>query len=69
MHKVWLTTSSSNRRAIAAYKACGFVEEGRQRQQHWARGAYHDVVLMGILREEWQGAEPPVPGVVPPAQD
>jgi RimJ/RimL family protein N-acetyltransferase len=59
MHRVWLTTSSDNLRAIRAYKACGFVEEGRQRQHHWSRGAYHDIVLMGILREEWQGQEPP----------
>ena len=26
--------------------------EGRQRQHAWVRGAYEDIVLMGILRPE-----------------
>ena len=40
-------------RAIRAYRACGFVEEGRLRQHVWSDGAYIDLVYMGILREEW----------------
>jgi RimJ/RimL family protein N-acetyltransferase len=53
-HKVWLSTHSANQAAIRAYLACGFREEGRQREQVWSNGAYHDRVLMGILRSEWQ---------------
>ena len=51
--KVWLRVHAVNERAIRAYRACGFVEEGRQRAQVWCDGAYDDLVLMGILREEW----------------
>jgi RimJ/RimL family protein N-acetyltransferase len=29
------------------------VEEGRMRDAHYAEGAYSDVVVMGLLREEW----------------
>jgi len=54
--KVWLRVHATNERAIRAYRACGFVEEGRQRAQVWSNGAYDDLVLMGILREEWPGA-------------
>jgi RimJ/RimL family protein N-acetyltransferase len=28
------------------------VVEGRQREHAWVRGAYEDIVLMGILRSE-----------------
>ena len=53
--KVSLDTSSSNERAIRCYLACGFVEEGRRRQQLWLDGEYVDEVHMGILRDEWAG--------------
>ena len=53
MHKVWLEVHGSNERAIRAYLACGFVEEGRQREQVWSNGRYDDLVHMGILRREW----------------
>ena len=37
---------------MCAYAKAGFVVEGRQRQHAWVRGAYEDIVLMGILRSE-----------------
>jgi RimJ/RimL family protein N-acetyltransferase len=55
--KVWLRVHAVNKRAIRAYQACGFVEEGRQRAHVWSNGAYDDLVLMGILREEWRESE------------
>jgi len=55
-HKVWLSVNGANVRAQRAYRACGFVEEGRQRAQVWSDGGYDDLVLMGILREEWRNA-------------
>jgi RimJ/RimL family protein N-acetyltransferase len=45
---------ASNERAVHAYRAAGFVEEGRMRQHVWSDGAYDDVVYMGVLREEWE---------------
>ncbi|MBK8900467.1 MAG: GNAT family N-acetyltransferase [Anaerolineaceae bacterium] len=56
MHKVTLRVNGRNERAIRAYRACGFVEEGRLRQQVWHSGSYDDVVHMGILRAEWTAA-------------
>ena len=52
--KVWLRVWGNNERAIAAYRACGFVEEGRQRAQVYSDGAYTDLVLMGVLRDGCQ---------------
>jgi RimJ/RimL family protein N-acetyltransferase len=54
--KVWLHVHAINERAIRAYRACGFVEEGRQRAHVWSNGAYDDMILMGIFRDEWRGA-------------
>jgi len=52
-HRVYLSVNGNNERAIRAYKACGFVEEGRLRSHAWSNGAYIDLVYMGILRTEW----------------
>lgn len=60
VRKVSLTVSGDNERAIRAYRACGFVEEGRLRQHVWGKGAYLDIVCMGLLRREWETGENPV---------
>ena len=52
--KVWLQVHAGNERAMRAYQACGFVEEGRLRAHVWSDGRYDDLVVMGMLREEWQ---------------
>lgn len=53
-HKIWLEVHGNNERAQRAYAACGFREEGRLRQHVWSDGRYEDLVVMGILRAEWQ---------------
>jgi RimJ/RimL family protein N-acetyltransferase len=52
LRRIHLQAIASNTPAIRAYEKAGFVVEGRQRQHAWVRGAYEDVVLMGILRSE-----------------
>jgi RimJ/RimL family protein N-acetyltransferase len=54
IRKVWLRVDGSNERAYRAYRACGFVEEARQRDQVWNAGAYTDLVYMGVFSHEWQ---------------
>lgn len=51
--RVWLWVHADNERAIRAYRACGFVEEGRLREHMYSNGRYVDVVHMGVLRSEW----------------
>ena len=50
-------TETQAERAQRAYRACGFVEEGRLRQHAWGNGAYIDLVYMGILRTEWEARQ------------
>ena len=52
LRRIHLQAISSNVAAIRAYEKAGFVIEGRQRQHAWVRGAYEDIVRMGILRSE-----------------
>lgn len=53
MHRVSLETWATNERAIKAYRAAGFVEEGRMREAMWVDGQFVDTVQMGVLRREW----------------
>jgi RimJ/RimL family protein N-acetyltransferase len=46
MRKVWLRVLGVNARAIAAYRACGFEEEGRLKAHVWNDGQYVDLVYM-----------------------
>jgi len=55
--RVWLRVWGHNERAIRAYRASGFVEEGRLRSHVWSAGQYYDLVLMGLLRDEWQARQ------------
>jgi RimJ/RimL family protein N-acetyltransferase len=52
LRRIHLQAIASNVGAIRAYEKAGFVVEGRQREHAWVRGAYEDIVLMGILRSE-----------------
>jgi RimJ/RimL family protein N-acetyltransferase len=52
LRRVHLQAIASNTGAIRAYEKAGFVVEGRLRQHAWVRGAYEDVVLMGLLRSD-----------------
>ena len=54
LRRVHLQTLASNEAALRAYRAVGFVEEGRLREAAWVEGAYDDVVLMAVLRRDWR---------------
>ena len=53
MRRVHLHVNGDNERAIRAYQACGFVEEGRLRQHVWSNGQYIDLLVMGLMRDEF----------------
>jgi RimJ/RimL family protein N-acetyltransferase len=54
LHRVYLTVLTHNARAIACYKKCGFIEEGRLREERYLHGAYTDRLLMAILDREYR---------------
>ncbi|MER5855361.1 GNAT family N-acetyltransferase [Streptomyces sp. NPDC059688] len=56
LHRVELETWSGNERAQRAFRRLGFTEEGRRRAAVLVGGEWHDEVLFGLLREEWEAA-------------
>lgn len=58
LKRVSLTVFEYNQRAYRSYIKCGFKEEGRLRQWMQRSGERSDLVFMGILREEWDAAQP-----------
>jgi ribosomal-protein-alanine N-acetyltransferase len=54
LHKVSLSVLSENTPAIRTYLRCGFVEEGRLREQRFSGGRWHDLIQMGILKTSWE---------------
>lgn len=55
LNRIYLHVFETNPRAIRAYEKAGFTLEVRERQAEFKHGKYIDVLLMSILREEFQG--------------
>ncbi len=53
LYRIALRVYTFNERAIRSYQKLGFVEEGRLRQAMFRHGAWHDVILMAILADEY----------------
>ena len=53
LNRLQLEVHDYNESAIACYKKCGFIEEGRLRQKHFANGVYSDIILMSILSSDY----------------
>ena len=57
LNRIQLRVYETNPRAIRAYEKAGFVHEGRLRQAQYKQGAYLDVLMMSVLRSEWETAQ------------
>jgi ribosomal-protein-alanine N-acetyltransferase len=55
LHRVTLHVFEYNPRAIRIYEKLGFRREGAMRQENYRDGRYWDTIIMGLLREEWEG--------------
>lgn len=53
LNRIWLEVYEYNQRGQHAYEKAGFQLEGRWRQHTFRDGRYWDVLLMGVLRDEW----------------
>ncbi len=57
LHRVELHVFEFNRRAIRSYEKVGFVREGGRRQALKRGTQYQDILVMGILRDEFIARE------------
>ncbi len=53
-HRVWLGVSEDNKRAVKCYLDCGYIFEGRLRDEIYTQGAYHAALRFAILEDEWK---------------
>ena len=53
LRRIDLHTDADNARGIRCYEKCGFVREGVMRERRLRYGEPLDMVVMGVLREEW----------------
>jgi RimJ/RimL family protein N-acetyltransferase len=51
--RVELEVLEFNERAIKCYTKCGFVQEGVKRNRIFSDGRYVNLIIMGILKEEY----------------
>lgn len=54
LHTIELEVFSFNSRALACYKKVGLVEIGTKREAHFAKGQYHDIIMMDIFEQEFK---------------
>ncbi len=59
LNRVWLTVISYNARAIHLYEKLGFRHEGVRRQAVLRDGKRYDMLVMGLLRSEWESSMRP----------
>ncbi|HXR64421.1 MAG TPA: GNAT family protein [Ktedonobacteraceae bacterium] len=54
LHRIMLTVSALNIGGVKAYTRAGFRQEGVLREASFRDGAYHDKLVMALLRSEWE---------------
>jgi RimJ/RimL family protein N-acetyltransferase len=57
LQRVYLRTYEYNERGQRAFQKAGMTVEGRLRRHVYMDGRYWDVILMGLLREEYEAQE------------
>lgn len=52
LHRIYSRAYESNKPSIACFLHCGFAKEGVLKDSVYADGKYHNVVVMGLIRDE-----------------
>ena len=58
LNRIWLHVYEYNPRGRRAYEKVGFRVEGTLRKHCYREGRYWDVIVMGLLRDEWTKKNP-----------
>jgi RimJ/RimL family protein N-acetyltransferase len=57
LRKVYSNVYAPNERSLRCQKRCGYVEEGRFKDDVFLNGQYHDVITLAAWRETFEAAE------------
>lgn len=58
LERIALHAVAENTAAVRCYEKAGFQHEGRLRRHRFVRGRYRDLLVMGLLREEFMARFP-----------
>ena len=53
LHRLQAETLADNHAMLSAAKRNGFTQEGLLRRSEWVNGEFVDLVILGLLAEEW----------------
>lgn len=53
LRKITSSVKAFNKRSLAYSLHCGYVIEGRLRDQHFVGGRYWDDIILGLFKEQW----------------
>ena len=53
LHRVWCRVMEDNTRSLDLFESMGFRKEGRMREHVNREGRFLDLVVLGVLRGEW----------------
>lgn len=53
LRRIELEVLENNAAAIKLYEKTGFIKEGVKRKSNYKNGKYVSVIMMGLLKEEW----------------
>jgi len=54
LHRINSSVIDYNVRSLKMHLKLGFEIEGRRRQNIFKNGAYHDEIILGLLKEQWK---------------
>jgi RimJ/RimL family protein N-acetyltransferase len=54
LHRVDARLLAGDQHALACLRACGFAQEGRERESAFVDGGWHDEVVLGVLEQEYR---------------
>jgi len=57
LNRIQLYVYDKNVWAVRTYENVGFIHEGRKRQALFKNGEYQDILIMSILRNEWESQQ------------
>jgi RimJ/RimL family protein N-acetyltransferase len=66
LRKVCMEVYDFNQHALVSLLRSGAPQEGRFRGQRYYQGAYHDVIRLGVMQEEWAAARAAVMKMLAP---
>lgn len=64
LNRIEADVSAENTACIRLLTRLGFTQEGRQRQQYFDESSFHDLILFGLLREEWTAIDAGIHAVI-----